>query len=76
MSYRYSVIYQYDLEGGVVAYVPTLPGCHTQGETLEEAEKNIKDAIQLYLESLRANHEPIPQEQKIFQGSVEVGLPA
>ncbi|OGQ48243.1 MAG: hypothetical protein A3H42_03825 [Deltaproteobacteria bacterium RIFCSPLOWO2_02_FULL_46_8] len=72
MSYRYSVIYQYDLEGGVVAFVPALPGCHTQGETLEEVEANVKDAIALYLESLKAHHEPIPQEQRVLQGTVEV----
>lgn len=76
MDYRYSVIYQYDLEGGVVAFVPDLPGCHTQAETLEEAEVNIKEAIELYLESLQAHHEPIPQEKKILHGSVEIRLPA
>jgi len=76
MSYRYSVIYQYDLEGGVTAFVPTLPGCHTQGETLEEAEFNVKDAIALYIQSLKAHQESIPQEQKVFQGTVEVEFSA
>jgi predicted RNase H-like HicB family nuclease len=50
----YSVFYEQAPEGGYVAFVPALPGCHTQGETLEEAESNVKEAIALYLESLAA----------------------
>jgi len=37
-------------EGGYTVYVPSLPGCISQGETKEEALKNIKEAIELYLE--------------------------
>ena len=37
-------------EGGYTVYVPSLPGCISQGETIEEALKNIKEAIELYLE--------------------------
>ena len=36
----YSVFYEESRDGGYVAFVPALPGCHTQGETLEEAEQN------------------------------------
>ena len=71
-TYSYSVFYEAISEGGYVAFVPSLPGCHTQGETLEEAEKNIKEAIELYLESLAAHKEPIPKETKSFQGVVSV----
>ncbi len=39
-------------EGGYVAYVPALPGCFSQGETMEEALKNIREAIELYLETV------------------------
>lgn len=46
------IYYEQAPEGGYVAFVPALPGCHTQGETLEEAEHNVKEAIALYLESL------------------------
>lgn len=59
-------------EGGYVAFVPALPGCHTQGETLEETERNVKEAITLYLESLAAHGEPIPEEGRSFQGRVTV----
>jgi len=37
---------------GFYAYVPSLPGCFSQGDTVEEAELNIREAIQLHLESL------------------------
>jgi len=48
-----------------VASVPALPGCHTQGETLEETEHNVKEAIALYLESLADHGEAIPEERAI-----------
>lgn len=70
--YPYSVFYEEAHEGGYVVSVPALPGCHSQGETLEEAEKNIKEAIELYLESLAAHKERIPEEKKSFQGIVKV----
>lgn len=68
----FSVIYEEAPEGGYVAYVPALQGCHTQGETIEETEKNIKEAIELYLESLGSHKEKIPLEGRILQGKVEV----
>ena len=70
----YSVFYEQAREGGYVAFVPALPGCHTQGETLEEAELNIKEAIALYLESLTGRGEAIPEEGPSFQGRVTVPL--
>jgi len=70
----FSVIYEAAPEGGYVAFVPALEGCHTQGETLEETEKNIKEAILVYLESLLANKEEIPQETRILQGKVDVRI--
>jgi predicted RNase H-like HicB family nuclease len=74
----YSVFYEQATEGGYVAFVPSLPGCHTQGETLEETERNAKEAIALYLESLIAHGEPIPVEGPSFQGrvTVPVSVPA
>ena len=59
-SYYWSVFYEQAPEGGYVASVPALPGCHTQGDTIEEAGQNIKEAIALYLESLAAHGESIP----------------
>lgn len=40
-------------EGGFHVYAPDLPGLHTQGDTLEEAEANAKEALELYVEGLR-----------------------
>jgi predicted RNase H-like HicB family nuclease len=68
----YSVFYEQAPEGGYVAFVPVLPGCHTQGETLEEAERNVAEAIELYLESLAAHGEPVPKEGRSFQGRVTI----
>jgi predicted RNase H-like HicB family nuclease len=41
----YSVFYEQAPEGGFVAFVPLLPGCHTQGETLEETERNVRKRL-------------------------------
>ena len=70
--YSYSVFYEAAAEGGYVAFVPALPGCHTQGETLEEAEANIKEAIEAYLESVADADDKVPEESKSFQGVVKV----
>jgi predicted RNase H-like HicB family nuclease len=75
-AFAYSVFYEQAAEGGYVAFVPALPGCHTQGETLEETERNVKEAIALYLESLAGHGEPIPEEGPSFQGRVTVPVPA
>lgn len=72
---QYTVFYEADTEeGGFVASVPMLPGCYSQGESLEEAEKNIKEAIGAYLLSLKKAHEPIPTEERSYQGSVEIAF--
>ena len=74
-EYSYSILYEADPRGGYVAFAPLLPGCHTQGETLEEAERNIAEAIELYLECLVADKESIPRETKSFYGTVSVRTP-
>ena len=74
-TYSYSVFYEAAPEGGYVAFVPALFGCQSQGETLEGAEVNIKEAIELYIESLAVHGEPIPEETKSFQGKVQVPVP-
>jgi len=49
-------------EGGYVVTVPVLPGCVTEGDSLDEALDNAKDVVRLYLESLEARGLPIPEE--------------
>jgi len=68
---KYTVIYTEEPEGGFTVSVPSLPGCVTYGKDLKEASKMAKDAIKLYLESLRAHKEPIPSD-KSFIGSVDL----
>jgi predicted RNase H-like HicB family nuclease len=48
-------------EGGYFVQCPTLPGCYSQGETVEESLVNIREAIELALEDLGASGQPIPQ---------------
>jgi len=43
------------------AYVPDLPGCITTGRTVEEIERNVREAIELHLDGLREDGEPIPE---------------
>jgi len=45
------VVYEPSDEGGYTAYVPSLPGCISEGDTLEEARVNIREAVELYLDS-------------------------
>lgn len=47
---EYNAIFQKEEEGGFSVWIPTLPGCASQGENFEEAVGNIKEAIALYLE--------------------------
>jgi len=62
-TYTFSVVLEDDEEsGGFVVHVPALPGCHTQGETREEAIEMARDAVAGYLESLLSHNEPIPIE--------------
>lgn len=70
----FSVTYEPAPEGGYIASVPALPGCYSQGESLEEAQNNIKEAIELYLETLRDEHQVLPQETSMLQGRVEVRI--
>ncbi len=55
--YSYTVVIEPD-EDEFHAYVPALPGCHTFGSTVEEAQANIKEAIALHIESMQESHEP------------------
>ena len=69
---RYRVTIEQDEDGVFVAEVSSLPGCITQGATRIEALENIKEAIELYLESLEAHNEPIPPP--ITEEIVEVAI--
>lgn len=72
-AYRYTVIIEREEDGGFHAFCPALPGCHTQGESLEETLINIREAIRVYLESLKAHNEPLPVEDILIK-PIEVAL--
>lgn len=60
----YTAIFEPAEEGGFVVHVPALPGCHTQGDTFEEAVEMAKDAISGYLEVLKDTKQEIPEEKE------------
>lgn len=51
MSHKFNVLFQKD-EFGYFVFCPELKGCHSQGDTFEEAQENIREAIELYVESM------------------------
>jgi antitoxin HicB len=57
---KYIVIIEKDEDSIYVVQAPSLPGCISQGKTRTEAINNIKEAIELYIESLAAHDEPVP----------------
>ena len=62
---------------GYLAYSPTLPGCFSNGLTIEETKRNMREAIQQHLELLLAHGDPIPQnEQLVHVEELTVAVPA
>ncbi len=61
-----------EAEGGYTVTVPSLPGCVTWGETIEEAKEMAKEAILLYLEDMEANNEKIPNDMNSLELSLVV----
>jgi predicted RNase H-like HicB family nuclease len=68
----YRVILEPNESGGYTVTVPLLPGCISEGDTKKEALANIKEAIELYIESLEEDGEPIPTEDAVEEAIVEV----
>jgi predicted RNase H-like HicB family nuclease len=61
-NYSFSVVLTPEAEGGFTVSVPAIPGCFTEGDSLEEALENARDAIGLCIEQLMADGETIPTE--------------
>jgi predicted RNase H-like HicB family nuclease len=70
--YDFKVLLEPDETGGYVAVCPSLPGCYSQGETVEEAMENIEESILLCLEDMQAHGETLPEVSKTLVGSVMV----
>ncbi|WP_447978227.1 type II toxin-antitoxin system HicB family antitoxin [Candidatus Nitrospira bockiana] len=64
--YTFEIVVEKEQEdGGYLAYSPTLPGCASSGNTIEEAKRNIREAIQQHIQSVLAHGQPIPQNDKL-----------
>ena len=75
--YTFEIVIEKETEDdGYAAYSPTLPGCFSNGKTIEEAKQNIREAIRLHIESLLAHGQPIPQNDKLVHvEELTVGIP-
>jgi predicted RNase H-like HicB family nuclease len=75
--FSFEVVIEKEADGdGYYAYSPTLPGCFSNGGTIEEAKRNIREAIQQHLEALRLKNIDIPQSERIVHvEEISVGLP-
>lgn len=71
---KYTVIMEKGRESGYVVYCPALKGCVSQGETKEETLKNIREAIEVYIEALLEDGLPVPTE--VGKETVEVEVTA
>ena len=64
-EHLFTVVLEPAEEGGYHVYCPALQGCRTEGDSFEEAMKNIQDAVTAYCDSLRKHGEPIPKDDLI-----------
>jgi predicted RNase H-like HicB family nuclease len=75
MTHRYTVVLEHEAEGGYHVSCPALPGCHAEGETVDEALANAREAISAYLESMIAHNEMPPVEDILIR-PIEVAISA
>ncbi|NLX91295.1 MAG: type II toxin-antitoxin system HicB family antitoxin [Firmicutes bacterium] len=75
-KHKFKVILEHDENnGGYTVTVPALPGCITEGDTIQEALENVQEAIRGYLEALQIKGRPLPEKDiQLFYGEVEVSL--
>lgn len=73
MSYKVGVVIEKD-EHGYYAFCPELEGCQSQGDTFEQALNNIKEAIELYLETISEDERKNYLSHEIYTTSVEVNV--
>lgn len=69
---NYKILLREEPEGGFTVFVPSLEGCITYGKDLKEAKENAKEAIELYIESLKEDNLPIPKDENLLELSLEV----
>ena len=69
---NYRILLRKEPEGGYTVTVPSLPGCVTYGDTIEEAIKMAKEAIELYIESLKEHGEEIPTDEGTLEYTLTI----
>ena len=70
---RYHVMLRWEPEDKVyTAWVPSLPGCVTFGNTIEEALEMVRDAIEIYVETLISHGEEVPTDESVIERTVEI----
>jgi antitoxin HicB len=67
MQYNYKLLLRKEPEGGYTVLVPSLPGCITYGENVDEAIFMAKEAIELYIEELKDHGEPVPDDSNLLE---------
>jgi antitoxin HicB len=70
--FNYRILLRQEDEGGYTVLVPSLPGCVTYGDTIDEALKMAREAIELYIESLKEHGEFIPTEHRTFEYNLSI----
>ena len=75
--YSFQIVIEKEPEDeGFYAYSPTLPGCLSNGRSIEEAKRNIRETIEQHLASLLAHAQPIPQRENLVHiEELSVGVP-
>ena len=68
----YTILIHQAEEGGFWSEVPALPGCYSQGETIDETLRNSKDAIEVHLLVLKEELVVAPVEESLFIGRIQV----
>lgn len=68
----YTILIHQAEEGGFWSEVPALPGCYSQGETIDETLRNTKEAIEAYLHALKEDQISAPVKESLFIGRVRV----
>ena len=75
--YSFQIVIEKEPEDeGYYAYSPTLPGCFSNGRTIEEAKRQMREAVQQHVAALRDHQQPIPQNESVVHvEELTVGVP-
>jgi predicted RNase H-like HicB family nuclease len=69
---NHRILLRKETEGGYTVIVPSLPGCVTYGDSIEDAIEMAKEAIELYIESLKEHDGEIPTEERTLEYTLTV----